>query len=758
MKNISIEEIWNKFEKEFEIDEDIDFFALSSLLRVIVEKEKLKNKIEDLHYSIIHKFLHWESIRTDKSMYLISIINILEKLPEKYNCEVIKKQILENIPEEYDFFKIYDYGNMVKKKYKLIIKNFSFFSYKEKIFYYTGQIEKKDNHKTITFISKNKFALRDIYDFSFKYATINYGAKIFMEVNNKNLSDGIRKRIFHKYSIQNYEELLLLLNLKTWPLKLDKINEREILIDIHKCLLGTFETKTKEQFLPFLSNPYIAKISLKRKKIDEIIFSYNVGDKTIMKNNQKTWEMENELLRKMVENNSYFLEVDESTYEKFSFSWSSFFRKQINKDEEENKKIFLIFFKDEEEKYEIFKKLFINNEENNLASKKVDIILDCDIHNWNWSGAENGKTPKKIMKLLMAQQKIILLGPAGHGKTFSLNEIIDLYLSKNLVVKLICPTWKAISLYNNKIKSSTVEKRNQNLYDNFFDDIDLLIIDEISLIGEWTFLSKIKNHTQIIFSGDTNQLGPLNKKTKFRQHEWLFENATKEKIIDLKNEKNYRISNLPDNDGSKHILKKLLEENFDFKKNVKNVHIFYSIEETVLKLKELSMSNYTIITKFNGGIWGVDFLNRLLRNGYSEKFEKGDKIIFIKTEVNFASVDNQTKPEYYVGLSGEIIDIQLSSSISNEKKYRIKDNHDNIVIIDSSDDEITDIIEHSYVMTGHRAQGSTIKNVVVLSPSRVNYDWLYTAVSRFSENIEIIFIAGGSEYIEFIKRTKTSIF
>ncbi|MDK2819454.1 MAG: AAA family ATPase [Mycoplasmataceae bacterium] len=757
MNNISVEEIWNKFEEKFNIDEEIDFFTLSSLLRVIVEKEKLKKKIEDLHYSIIHKFLHWESIRSDKPAFLISIINILEKLPDKYNCEYIKKQIIENIPEEYDFFKIYDYGDMVKKPYKLIIKNFCFFSYQEKIFFYTGKIADKNNGKTITFISKNKFALRDIYYFNFQYVTINYNATIFMEVYSENFSDTIRKSIFHKYSIQNYDELLLLLNFKTWPLEIDKINEREILIDIHKFTLGTFESKTNEKILPFLKNPYIAKISLKRKKIDEIIFSYNVSDKTIMKNNQKTWEMESELLREMIENNSYFLDVDKSIYEKFSFSWLSFFKKSRIKNEEKNKEIFLISFKSEEEKYEIFKNLFINNEENNLSSKRVDVISSQDIHNWNWIGEENGKTPKKILKLLEVQQKIILLGPAGHGKTFSLIEIIDFYLSKFLIVKLICPTWKAIGLYNDKIQSSTVEKRNKNLYDDFFDDVDLLIIDEISLIGEWTFLSKIKNHTQIIFSGDTNQLGPVNKKTKFRQHEWLFENATKEKIIDLKNDKNYRISNLPDNHSGKHILKKILEGNFDFKKNVKNVNFFYSIEETVLKLKELSMNNYTIITQFNGGIWGVDFLNRLLRNGYSEEFRKGDKIIFIKTEVNFSNIDNREKAEYYIGLSGEVIDIEISTSISNEKKYIIKDDHDKIITIKSIDEKISNIIEHSYVMTAHMAQGSTIKNVVVLSPSAVDYDWLYTAVSRFSENIEIIFVAGGSEYIKFNKKIKTSI-
>jgi ATP-dependent exoDNAse (exonuclease V) alpha subunit len=272
------------------------------------------------------------------------------------------------------------------------------------------------------------------------------------------------------------------------------------------------------------------------------------------------------------------------------------------------------------------------------------------------------------------------------------------------------------------------------------------------LIGEWDFLSDIKNKTQIIFSGDVNQLGSLGNHSNLRKHEWLFDIATKNNIIDLKNGKNYRISKLGnDHDGSK-ILRNLIQEKFDFKHNVKNVNWFYSIGETILKLKELVEKNYTIITQFNGGMWGVDFLNRVLKNGHSENFTIGDKIVFIETELSFINIDNQSKPKYYKGLFGEIFDIKVINYQYN--KYFIKTDGKKIIEIDFKVDEIADIIEHSYVINAYKAQGSTIENVAVLSPSKVGYDWLYTAVSRFSKNIEIIFIAGGSEYIEFVKRTK----
>jgi hypothetical protein len=138
----------------------------------------------------------------------------LEKLPEKYNCEVIKKQILENIPEKYDFFKIFNEGKSVNRKYKLKITNFSYFSYSEKLFFYTGKMVDKKVDKKITFISKNKFTLRDTYNFSFQYVTINYGAIIYMETKSENLSLIVRENIHSEYLISNYSQLLLLLNSK----------------------------------------------------------------------------------------------------------------------------------------------------------------------------------------------------------------------------------------------------------------------------------------------------------------------------------------------------------------------------------------------------------------------------------------------------------------------------------------------------------------------------------------------------------------
>ena len=733
----SINEIWNKFEQEFDIDEEIDFFALSSILRVIIEKENLKKTIDVVHWSIIHKFLHWESIRSDKSMYLISIINILEKLPEKYSCEKIKEQILKNIPKELDFFKILSIGSDVNKKYRLKITNFSFFSYSDKIFFYTGKTMDKKNDKQITFVSRKKFTIGDVYDFYFRYVTINYHSKIFDEIKSENISIKIKERVLSDNFVPNYDGLLLLLKTKNWPLEKEYILQRKILKDIY--YYKTSNLIENEKFLPFLNNPHIAKMFFKKNDIYEIINSYSIDEKT-----KNQWEIEKKWKNDMEINNSHYLEVDESLYTNYLPNWSSDFAK------EKFDKKFLIYHKNWKKEYSIFEKLFANASLNSEKMRKSNNIFTEDLERWNWKCDENGKTSKIIFDKIFGNGAMILLGPAGHGKTFSLNEVIDIYLFKKLNVKLICPTWKAISLYEDKVASSTVSARIEHPDDGFFDDVNLLIIDEISLIGDWSFLSGVKSTTQIIFSGDINQLRPLNYDSKMKKEEWLIKIATSKKLYDLKEKKNHRISKLDKKHDGPIILENLIKEKFNFRENAKHINCLYSIKEIIEKLKQLTKDNYTVITEFDGGMWGVDFLNRILKRNNSENFEIGDRIIFIDTKRAFNNIDVNSKPVYWVGLFGEIIDIKNNNNIS--KCYSIKTNASKVVKVNLNDEDVSSTIQHAYAINAYKAQGATIENVVVLSPSKVRYDWLYTAVSRFSKNIEIIFITGGSEYIEFIER------
>ncbi|MGL5205008.1 MAG: hypothetical protein ACRC63_02035, partial [Metamycoplasmataceae bacterium] len=227
---LEIFEIWNQFEKTFQINEIINFFTLSWLLKLIIKKEEI-DTIDDVHFSVIHKFLHWESILSDNKVMLISIINILVKFPEKYNYDNIKNQIIFHIPKEEDFFEINMSKNReVRKKYELLIKNFSIFTFNEIIYIYTGQIINNKNERIITFISKNKLILKNTYEFKFEYVTINYDTEIFMEIENKNLSNINRKKICDdRKDVKNYNDLLLLLNSEIWPFDKALMKKRDIL-------------------------------------------------------------------------------------------------------------------------------------------------------------------------------------------------------------------------------------------------------------------------------------------------------------------------------------------------------------------------------------------------------------------------------------------------------------------------------------------------------------------------------------------------
>ena len=742
MNDYNLEEIWNKFDNKFDIKEQIDFFTLSLLLRFILEKEKLQSEIMGLHYSIIHQFIHWESINSDKYVYFTSIVNILMKLPKKYKCENIKNQIFKFIPKKYDFFQIYSTNERVKRQYKLKITNFSFFSYTEKIFFYTGKIIDKKTNQTITFISEKWLTINDVYNFNFQFVTINYKTKIFQEIMSDNISEKNREAVLLKNSLSNEDELFKLFSSKQWPI--DYNSDRTVLIDVYCYITG--QEKFLLYFLPFLLEPYLANISLKNNVISKIIDSHN--NDYLLPIRKNFWEKELVWEKQMLENNSYFLELDKNTWEIYiNFLKKSNYFSPENKDGK-----FLIYHTKGKKEYEQIESLFEKNNVNVDGRDKFRRIPENIINDWEWKSSNGGKIPKQIIYKIKGNGIVVLMGPAGHGKTFFLNEIIDFFTSQNFKIKLICPTWKAISLYDGKIPFSTVSKRNENQNDDFFDNVDLLIIDEISLIGKWDFLDCINEKTQIIFAGDINQLGPLESETKFKKYLWFFDINGKGREIDLTPLENYRIStSAPRHDGVK-IQKNLIEEKFDWSHNVNNVHCFYWAEEVIVKLKELVGNNYTIITQFNGGIWGVDFLNRIFSDS-SETFKNNDKIIFIETH-EYRGI-NAEKPLYYKGLIGQIYNIEVLSN--GFKKYIINKNNGEKIELTFHDDIVFDTIKHSYAINAHNAQGSTIENVVVLSKHIVGYDWLYTAVSRFSHNVEIIFITDKQPNVEFIQRKKVNI-
>ena len=166
---------------------------------------------------------------------------------------------------------------------------------------------------------------------------------------------------------------------------------------------------------------------------------------------------------------------------------------------------------------------------------------------------------KQIFESYLNEENIFITGPGGTGKTYTIKTIYEDAISNN---KRICVTaltgvasvlldcnattihsWSGVGI-SNKPETEIINKINQSkFYKHNWENTDILIIDEISMMSCKLFelLNKIGQvircnkkpfgGIQLIFSGDFFQLPPV-KETFFCFESELFNN-TFDKIINL---------------------------------------------------------------------------------------------------------------------------------------------------------------------------------------------------------------------------------
>ena len=166
---------------------------------------------------------------------------------------------------------------------------------------------------------------------------------------------------------------------------------------------------------------------------------------------------------------------------------------------------------------------------------------------------------KQIFESYLNEENIFITGPGGTGKTYAIKQIYEHAISNN---RRICVTaltgvasvlldcnattihsWSGIGI-SNKTETQIINKINRSkFYKHNWENTDILIIDEISMMSCKLFelLNKIGKvirsskkpfgGIQLIFSGDFFQLPPV-KETIFCFESELFNN-TFDKIINL---------------------------------------------------------------------------------------------------------------------------------------------------------------------------------------------------------------------------------
>jgi exodeoxyribonuclease V alpha subunit len=376
----------------------------------------------------------------------------------------------------------------------------------------------------------------------------------------------------------------------------------------------------------------------------------------------------------------------------------------------------------------------------------------------------------------------ILTGKPGTGKSTVLIEMIRCLIYNNIKWNTCCFTGSASTLLKNKLEMKLVnestklfEKRCsevkihknistidslilaiRNGKDDFRDDINVIIIDEFSMVSLKKFSKLIKelnrchNHNKIILLGDPNQLPSIKMGNllidlidygKDKTDQVIIDDRTVNiKSIDKDNDniiphieldKIYRTNNMDILNRLDNILlgkPDTLFKNSRHYKYIEDESLTYTYIDTILD----DIDNVMILCSANKGEYGSNNINKYIdkkRNllGGNHKFKIGDRIM---------CTDNGEYDTF---------------NISNGDIFHVKEIKDNIYSIYRPCDTnkiITISRKHmkyfklSYSTTIHKSQGKEYSNVLIILSKEyrilLNRNILYTAISRTTSRCTLI--------------------
>lgn len=421
------------------------------------------------------------------------------------------------------------------------------------------------------------------------------------------------------------------------------------------------------------------------------------------------------------------------------------------------------------------------------------------------------------LKALKKEQILLLKGSAGVGKTYLVSILIEKLYNKNMIrdVAITAPTHKALSVLiekqssNNfdcsfktihsllKLKKIINEQTGKEEYimgssENPFDILDLVIIDEASMINE-NLLNIIENYliernTKIIFIGDEKQINPVKEKNSivFKKGYKTFE--LKEIIRQNKNNPIIKLSNNLKllKIGKSNFIKQVLENNIE-----QIIGYGFSTNKEMVK-KILKKNNGSDEYKYLA--WtneNVDSTNKIIREliynddknvfKIPNKIEKNEILIFNSSYKGKFHKNELIKIKNFVikNTTFDVPDLIINGKITFKKIeflcYDIRNNEKdcNLYIIHESYEKkyksiLREIVKkirnkqlkwkyyylfiekfadlkHNHALTIHKSQGSTydkviinyidvMKNKNIIERNRL----LYTAITRARYKVLIL--------------------
>jgi len=375
-------------------------------------------------------------------------------------------------------------------------------------------------------------------------------------------------------------------------------------------------------------------------------------------------------------------------------------------------------------------------------------------------------------------ENILITGPAGTGKSYTIKYIIDLLKENNKNIGLTATTGTAAFIIGGQTLHSFMGlglcdgsladifiniKKNKSIYKKLA-ELDVLIIDEVSMLDSVLFdkisdiFSYIKSYSlndqellhkpfggvQIILIGDFCQLAPVNGFYCFLSKMWKQANI---KTV---------------------LLEELVRQNDDvlFQKILQIIRkgkCTDNILKVLNALKDTQFDNEIIPTKLYPKNVNVDKINEIEINKLKEA---GNKTYNYKAEAFPDNLKNINKYDIELVENSQVIvtrNIDISIGIVNGTRGVVKELHPNQVIIKDIEGNVhiilyyKDIIEKkgksaksyishmplkvSYALSIHKSQGMTIDALEIdLGENIFTCGQAYTALSRAKslQSIKII--------------------
>lgn len=359
------------------------------------------------------------------------------------------------------------------------------------------------------------------------------------------------------------------------------------------------------------------------------------------------------------------------------------------------------------------------------------------------SKIELSEKQKEAIKLVNESNVTIITGGPGTGKTTIIKNIIDIYEGKGKKVVLSAPTGRAAKrmtettgkeastlhrlLEIGKIDDDSLYKSTKE-YEGAPIDGDIIIVDEVSMVDMFlmSYLLKcVYQGTKLVLVGDVDQLasvGPGSVLEDLIDSEQIptihldkiFRQAAKSKIV----LNAHRV-----NSGKNFLEKEEIEEdtNEDFffiKENSQERMLAQVVSLCTGRLEKFGnydfFQNIQVLSPTKKGILGTKELNKILqqqlnpnKDNLPEKssmgaiYRIGDRVMQVKNNYDlYWEKEVNGKTQMGSGIfNGEIGTITGISEV--EKQIEIKFDDDKTAWYEFQD---LDQIEHSYVVTIHKAQ------------------------------------------------------